>query len=80
MAEPSLVELIDNTESMDSVEKEMWKDVLPSMTEKQKNTFSEIIKDEHRILAEIEKKHKEAVKESDKRIEAEWENLKDYLE
>lgn len=78
--EKKLIELIDNTESMDSIERGMWKGKLPSMTDSQKDRLFDILDTERRKLEEIKKAHEEATKEDDKRIKDEWENLKDYLE
>lgn len=68
----ALVELVRKTESMDETEKLYWCNILPSMTEEQKEKLFDILETERIKLAALEAKYQGEIKDLNARHLIEW--------
>ena len=70
-----LVDLILKTESMDNQEKKYWFELLPNMTEEQKDRLLDILETERVKLEELELKNQEEIKALNEKHLLEWQEF-----
>ena len=73
---PKIVELIQNSQSMNNEERQYWIDVLPIMTDDQMNNLRNILDNEKKQIEEAENEYKEGVKEDAKHFNLEFNEIK----
>ena len=59
---PDLIELILRTESMNDEERQYWFSIMPAMNDEQIARLREILEEEKRKLAELDKKYEEELR------------------
>ena len=69
---PDLMQLIEDTESMNKEERDYWYQILPIMTEEQISKFREILLNEKQQLARLDKEYEEELTRLNEKHMIEW--------
>jgi len=69
---PDLMQLIEDTESMNKEERDYWYQILPIMTEDQIAKFREILLNEKQQLARLDKEYEEELTRLNEKHMIEW--------
>lgn len=69
---PDLIQLIEDTESMNSEERDYWFQILPIMTEEQIKKFRDILLNEKMQLEKLDKEYEEKLDALNEKHMIEW--------